>query len=512
VPRSGVLCALGLIPLLLAALAAPSRSEPVISLASVAWVQRPLRPGSVGVVRLAVASFSDASLLDSTATVECSGCCRLAGGGTFPLGALSVGAAKSLDVAVNFTGRCACTIRVLVHYRSTARQTALGYVVDRSPGVAASEVTLEPAFQPYVEVSIRATGLTVGAAGNLTLVLTNRGGADAVSLSASITASGAAIIGPAPLTVDLGPLRVGESREVPISVLPLSSLVTLSVSLRYADEYGFYSEGAVSYALTASSGTVLVQLEPRTVPASSSSRVELVVRNLGDDALRGATLYLGAQPGSSVTIEPATLGLGDIPPRSEVRREVVVRVPYGEIGARSIPYTLVYTGGDGTQRVVRDSLSVVAVEVARLAVTSVEVAPSRPVAGALATLTVTLMNLGSAPLYGVNVSILLPPGLEAARGTSYFLGQLSPYTPTAVPFSLRPSEPGEYSVRIVVAYRGYYGEELSLERSLKIVVERAQQAAASGERPGGGWALALAAAAALSVVAAAVLRRRGRGV
>lgn len=499
--------------LLLAAASALAR--PHLSLVSLAWAQRPLKPGSIGVVRLAVASFGSETLLNSEARIQCFGCCDLVGSGSVLLGSLSPGAPKSIDVAANFTGDCPCVLSVLVNYEASVRQTAAGYLVDRSPGSTSLEVTVEPAFEPILDVAASPSSLSLGTTNNVVLTIVNRGVAGMKSVVVTVTASGGAIAGPAPLSVELGPLGVGESRRVELQVIPISNPVTLTIGLRLTDERGLLSERALAYALTASPGAVLVYLEPQAVPTASESRARVVVRNMGGDVARNVTLYLWAQAGSSVIFEPAIVSFGDVQPMSEASQTVTIKVPYGERGARAIPYALVYTGSDGNPRVVRDALSLVAVERARLEVASIEVAPSEPVVGSFVTVTVTLMNLGSAPIYGANVSLTLPQGLSAMRSSSHFLGQLNPYTPTAVPFSLRVERAGHHTVEITVTYRGYYGELESLSRSATVVAK--QTPAGPGNRDGSaGWVDwgVVAAVAAVALVGSAVgaLRRRKREI
>jgi len=491
-------------------LAEPS---PYLSLASLTWVKRPVGPGDVGVVRLAVAAYGAETLMNAKARVSGFGGCRVAGGAEALLGSMAPGAPRSFDVALNFTGGT-CYLSVLVEYEASAKQTAAGYAVSSLPGSLSLSLRLEPAYEPRFSVSVSPSSLNPGAANDVAVTVANAGSSAALALEVAVSVSGAALLGSAnPLLVSLGDLGVGEVKELRIKLLPTSSLVTLTVKLNYADASGSYGERTFSFALLVGSSALLVSIEPQTLPTASATPALLVVRNLGGETVRNATLYFSAPPGSAVTIEPPTVNLGDVKPGGAVKVPVTVRVPYGERGARSVPFALVYRGADGGLRVVKDSVSFVAVEEARVAITSVEVAPVRPPAGSLATVSVTLMNLGSAPVYGANVTIALPGGLAPVRTTYHFIGQLSPYTPTAVPFSVRVERPGSYRVLVVVEYSGYYGERKSSVREAAFeAVEAAPATSGSSEaRRDGEGALALVAVAALAAIGILAYRRVKRG-
>jgi hypothetical protein len=495
-------------------LAAAAQPPPYLSLASVAWVRRPTGPGDVGVVRLAVAVYGLETLMNAKARVSGGGGCAVAGGGEALLGSLAPGSPRSFDIALNFTGG-ACYLSVLVEYEASARQAAAGYSVSTVPGALSLSLRLDPVYEPQLQVSVSPSSLDPGAANDVAVTVANAGPSPVLSLDVSVSASGAALLGSAnPLTASLGRLEAGEARELRLKLLPSSTLVTLTVKLGYADASGSYAEKAFSFALPVGSSAILVSIEPQTLPTASATPALLVVRNLGGETVRDATIYFSAQPGSSVTIEPQTASLGDVEPGGAARVPVTVKVPYGERGARSVPFTLVYRGADGGLRVVRDAVTFVAAEEARVAITSLELAPARPAAGSIATISATLMNLGSAPVYGVNVTIALPEGLAPARSAYYFVGQLSPYTPTAVPFSVRVERPGSYRVLVTVEYTGYYGERKSSSRELAFEASEAAAATGSNSGPGrggGGLPLALSAAAALVVVGFLAYRRARRG-
>lgn len=448
------------------------RAQPYLSLVSASWVKKPLEPGTLGVLRLSVAVYGSETLLNAKGRVDCYGCCQLVGSNEVQLGSMTPGTPKTFDISINFTNDCPCTLSLLVNYEASARQTGVGYTVSAYPGSVSMTTRIEPLYEPRLAISVSPSSLSVGAVNNLTLSVANTGFLPLEALKVSVSASGATLIGSTnPLEVELGSLSTGEARAIQFSLLPLSSAANLMVKLSFIDSKGSYGENTFSLVLSTGSVAILVSLDPQVISTASSSLASIVIRNLGGETVSDAKLYLAAQAGSSVTVEPSVLTVGNVKPGEEVRVPVTVKVPYGERGARVIPFTLVYRGSDGGLKVYKDSLNFVSVEQTTVEITSIEVAPSEPTAGSLVTISATLMNLGSSPIYGANVSITLPPGITPIRSSYYFIGQLNPYTPTAVPFSARVEQPGEYQVKVAVDFKGYYGEQLSTSRVINFTVK-----------------------------------------
>lgn len=509
--------AVGLVLLSLAAAlsAAPlSSANPELSLVSVTWLKRPTRVGDVGVVRVALAAYGEEVLLNSRAFFSSGGCAQIFGSSAFELGALHPGAAKTVDLTLNFTGTCSYTLSIAVTYSSKAKQVASGYRVESESGSATLQLRLSPVFEPQLSIAVSPSSLSPGTANRVSLSVANVGAVSVHSVKVLVAASGAVLSSAkSSAELEVGALRPGEVAVHELTLTPLSSVATLSVKLSFVDESGQYGERAESFAMPVTSQAVVVTLSPQAIPAMSSSRSTLAIRNLGGEPMLNATLYLSVQQGSSLVVEPSAVRVGDVAPGEEVSVPLTFRAPYGERGARAVTYTLVYRSGDGSLRVLRDAFTLVLVEGVEVLVTAVDAVPSEPSAGSTVLLSATLMGLGSSPVFGVNVSLLAPPELRPLRGTYYYIGQLSPYTPTAVPFSLTASREGVYTVRIVVVYRDYYGELKTSVRELTLTV-RAPASGNSGGEVGARGARWLPAAVALVAALAGVLvlaRRRVRG-
>ncbi|MEM3138556.1 MAG: hypothetical protein QW760_08600, partial [Thermofilaceae archaeon] len=361
-------------------------------------------------------------------------------------------------------------------------------------------------------ISLNPSSLSPGTANKVNLSVANIGVASVYSVKVVTMVSGAVLSGAESTTeFEISVLYPSEVVTRELAVTPLSNIVTFSVKLSFVDESGQYGEKVESFAIPVISQAVIVTLNPQTIPVMSSSRSTLIIRNFGGEPMLNATLYLSVQQGSSLIVEPSMVKIGDVPPGEGVNLPLTFSAPYGERGARVVTYTLVYKSGDGSLRVLKDTFTLVVVEEAEVLITAVDTVPSEPSVGSTILLSATLMNLGVNSILGVNVSLLAPPELRPLRGTYYYIGQLSPYTPTAVPFSLSASREGAYPIRIVVNYRNHYGELKTSTREVILTV----RTPASGNNenrvntPDMRW---LFAAVALVAVLAGVLVWVGRRV
>lgn len=462
--------------ILLSLIVAPSAASlslanPELSILSISWIKRPTRLGDIGVMRISLAVYGEEVLLNSRAFFNCGGCAQILGNSAFDLGAWHPGAAKTVDLALNFTGKCDYTLSATVTYGSKAKQVASGYKVEYESGSATLQLRFSPVFEPRLSISLSPSSLSPGTANRVSLSVANGGIVSVYSVKVLSTVSGAVLSGAESSTeFEISVLYPGEVTTLELAVTPLSNIVTFSVKLSFVDENGQYGERVESFAIPVTSQAIIVALNPQTIPVMSSSRSTLTIRNFGGEPMLNATLYLSVQQGSSLTVEPSVIKIGDVPPGGGVNLPLTFSAPYGERGARVVAYTLVYRSGDGSLRVLKDAFTLVVVEEAEVLITAVDTVPSEPSVGSTILLSATLMNLGVNPILGVNVSLLAPPELRPLRGTYYYIGQLSPYTPTAVPFSLSASREGAYPIRIVVNYRNHYGDLKTSTREVILTV------------------------------------------
>ncbi|MEM3138328.1 MAG: hypothetical protein QW760_07410, partial [Thermofilaceae archaeon] len=131
-----------------------SSANPELSLVSVNWLKRPIRLGDIGVIRIALAVYGEEILLNSRAFFSCGGCAQILGNNMFDLGAWHPGAAKTMDLALNFTGKCDYALSITVTYSSKAKQVASGYKVESESGSATLQLRFSPVFEPQFSISL----------------------------------------------------------------------------------------------------------------------------------------------------------------------------------------------------------------------------------------------------------------------------------------------------------------------------------------------------------------------
>ncbi|RLF05417.1 MAG: hypothetical protein DRK00_04505 [Thermoprotei archaeon] len=466
--------------LLLPSLSAqPSRgaqyaSAPYLTPTSITWVKTPEKPGSIGVLRIYLANYGSDVLLRCKAYIDCIYGATVLTPQPILLGAWPPGSVKSIEVALNFTSLSgACELRISVSYEATARPVGAGYMVLSIPGSSQLSIKLNYTYEPIIAIQVRPEVLYSGTINEVTLTILNRGFSRINDLSVLLDVAGGALIGSEmPFRAYLGQLPPNKTREFTLEILPTSNVVTLTAALSYVDEAGVFREEHLSLVLpVAAGGLVLITLKPPTIPSMHTSKATLYIRNIGEEELYNATLYLVTPQGSMIVIEPSTIELGDVKPGDELRIPVEVKAPYGETGMRTIYYTLVYKDVNGGCRSIRDSFYLIIVEEANITVTTVEVIPHEPSAGSTVLASITLMNLGSKPILGVNVTLVLPPGLTPLRRLHEYIGQLNPFTPTTIPFSFNATKPGFYKLLLKVYYRNYYGELRVLTKSFTLRVK-----------------------------------------
>ncbi|RLE88029.1 MAG: hypothetical protein DRJ67_03205 [Thermoprotei archaeon] len=490
-------------------------STPYLTLTSITWVKVPERPGSVGVLRIYLANYGNDVLLRCRAYVDCIYGATVLTPQPILLGTWPPGGVKSVEVALNFTELSgACELKISVNYEATARPMGAGYTVLSIPGSSTLSVRLNYTYEPILAVQIRPESLHPNTVNEVTLRIVNKGFSKIDDLQVSLNVAGAALVGSElPLRAYLGRLLPNETKKLALKVLPTSNVVTLTAVLNYVDEAGAFREDHVSLMFPVTTGgLVLVTLEPLAIPSMHVSRAVLRIRNMGEEELHDATLYLMTPQGSMIVIKPSIIELGDVGPGDELRIPVEVRVPYGETGMRTIYYTLVYRSVDGGYRSIRDSFYLIIVEETNITVTAVEIIPHEPSAGSTVLTSITLMNLGSKPILGVNVSLILPPGLTPLRRLHEYIGQLNPYTPTTIPFSFNATKPGAYKLTLKIHYRNYYGELKVLTKSFSLRVKPSRGArltAARGKEAGMPLAvITVSGVAALIVVVLLIWRWR----
>jgi len=492
--------------------APPSAEDYAFTVEYARWVER---QGNLSVLEVAVSYYGRNVLLDSVASLE-PGCnASVVSRQPVVLGSWPSGARKIIRFTVNTTGvegRCWGTIAVKWDREWDPVKEK---VVLPSVNFRRLKVDMSYCGSPQVSVRVEPATLYMGRANTLHIVVANTGGSVIRDLDVRVEVQGASVLDANyPVEVKASVLGPGGEKGFTLRIVPTSPSPVLTFRASYTDCVGDEETSVTVVPLNALRGqAVMVSPVQGRVEAGSTSSVEVKVLNLGSVSLGDAKIALSAQ-GAGVVVEPQLVSLGDVEPGGERGFTITVAVPATAIGSIPVTYTLSYKTPDGGVVTLGGSFTLFVVQKGQVYVTSVDTVPEEPSVGGTLVLSVNLVNDGSAPVYGVNVTASADEGLEPLRSTYSFLGRLEPQALTSVPFSYRVKAPGEHSVAFEVHYRDAYGVEHVVKR---VVTVRAVASSAAGQ--GGGqqeasngygrlWPALLAAALAVVVVAVLVARRR----
>lgn len=450
---------------------------------SATWSRLPAGENGVAVLKLEVAYYGEEALLDVTAKLA------LEHGSVMPpdtttIGSWNPGTVKVLTFLVNTSDVYGEYTAILyINYGGIARQRRFGYEVVKTQGRASISFKLRFYGNPSISALISPSTIVGDSVNVLTIILKNTGTGDALDFSATISFTGAALLDvEEPLKLRVDKLQPGESLEVAVSLIPFSPQVSINVEADYVDAYGNVRVDRLSIVVPSATGTAIVVLaEPSKLRAGSSNEVFLEVKNIGDSTLKDAFLQIQIPQNSQVVVEPQFIELGDLKPRESRRYKVVISVPSTAMGAQNIAYSLTYESEQGAKITVRDSFSVFVVEQAQLAITSVEIVPSKPKVGETVIVSLTLINLGSQALNKVNVTVEASEGLQPLRKTYYFLGQIQPQAPTSIPFSFKALSRGKQIITFKVVCEDVYGVEWTTTRVLEVEILEAESSTSGGE-------------------------------
>ncbi len=453
---------------------------------SATWSRLPAGENGVAILRLEVAYYGEESLLDVTAKLA------LEHGSVIPpdtitIGSWNPGTVKVLTFLVNTSdvyGEYTATL--YINYGGIARQKMFGYEVVKTQGRASINFKLRFYGNPSISALISPSTIVGDSVNVLTITLKNTGTGDALDFSAIISFTGAALLDvEQPLKIKVNKLRPGESVEAIVSLIPFSLQVSVSIEANYVDAYGNARVDRLSIIVPSATGTAIVVLaEPSKLKAGSSNEIFLEVRNIGDSTLKDAFLQVQIPQNSQVVVEPQFIELGDLKPRESRRYKVTISVPSTATGAQNMAYTLTYESEQGAKITVRDSFSVFVVEQAQLAITSIEIVPSKPRVGETVIVSLTLINLGSQALNKVNVTVEASEGLQPLRKTYYFLGQVQPQAPTSVPFSFKALSGGRQVIKFKAVCEDVYGVKWTTTRTLEVEISEVESSASEGEASG----------------------------
>lgn len=463
--------------------AAPEKApgyEKAFTVEQARWVET---RGNLSVFEAVVTYYGGRVLLDVKASLEpgCGG--RVVSPQPVMLGSWPNGVAKTIRFTVNTSemgGKCEGAIAITW---DKEWDPALQYVYVAPIGSARLRVDTSFCGTPSLSVKVHPSILYLNGENVVTVEVGNTGRFKVTDVDVEVNVQGASVSGSSyPVEFKAAKLDPGEWRAYTLRLVPSSPAVVLTFRESYANCMGEETVSTATVALSAVRGqAVLLAPVNGSIPAGATRSVSLRLVNLGSTELRDVKVTLSAQ-GAGVAVEPQLLSLGDVAANGEREFAIRVAVPETAVGSIPVSYTLSYVAPDGSAATLAGSFTLFVVQSSQVYVTSVDVVPSEPKVGDILVLSVSIVNDGGFPVYGVNVSAFAAEGLKPLRATYSFLGRLEAQAVTSVPFSYRVETPGEHRVTFTVVYRDAYGNTHRAVRSVTVnAVQGASRASGTGK-------------------------------
>ncbi|AJB41840.1 hypothetical protein TCARB_0788 [Thermofilum adornatum 1505] len=276
-----------------------------------------------------------------------------------------------------------------------------------------------------------------------------------------------------PTVLEVGRLDPGMKKSLPLQIIPQSNFPSLAVTLSYTDCMGNKKTSSLQIPFYATTGqSILIVPEPSVLSSGQASNVNLKVINAGNVPIKNLNIILSLQK-SPLSISPAMLSIGDLRPGEVKTIPISVSVPTTASSSETVSYQALYTVEGGGVVNTAGTFSFYIAQTSRVTITSTDIVPQSPQVGGNVIVAVGLINDGSFPVYGVNVSATASQGLAPLRSTYTYLGQLNPQVLTSLPFSFKATLEGVQEVKFIVTYRDAYGRVMNTERTVLINVSPA---------------------------------------
>lgn len=434
----------------------------------------------VGSVQVAVSYFGAHTLLGSSMRLKI-----ICGNSTYTTDSVSLGSWRpSTQKVATFTVDTTklgsdCRVEVVLSWSGSwddALRTSTGY-----SGSTSLDTSLTACWGERLQVSLNPQTTYLASINPVFFTVENSGKSRVDNLEIAIVPQGALLLNSSiPTVLEVGRLDPGMKKTLPLQIIPQSSFPSLAVTLSYTDCMGNKKTSTLQVPFYATTGqSVLVVPEPSVLDSGQTSNVNLKVINAGDVPIKNLNILLSLQK-SPLSISPAMLSVGDLRPGEVKTLPISVSVPTTASSSETVSYTALYTVEGGGVVSTAGTFSFYIVQTSKVTITSTDIVPQNPQVGGNVIVTVGLINDGSFPAYGVNVSAEASQGLTPLRLTYTYLGQLNPQVLMSVPFSFKATQEGVQEVKFVVTYRDAYGRVMSTERTVLINVSPAGTSSASG--------------------------------
>jgi hypothetical protein len=341
-------------------------------------------------------------------------------------------------------------------------------------GTTSLDTTLTACWGEQLQVSLNPQPTYLSSVNPVFLTVVNSGQSSVDNLVITIIPQGSLMLNTSiPTVLEVGRLDPGMKKSLPLQIIPQSNFPSLAVTLSYTDCMGNKKTSSLQIPFYATTGqSILVVPEPSVLSSGQTSNVNLKVINAGNVPIKNLNIILSLQK-SPLSISPAMLSIGDLRPGEVKTIPISVSVPTTASSSETVSYQALYTVEGGGVVNTAGTFSFYIAQTSRVTITSTDIVPQSPQVGGNVIVAVGLINDGSFPVYGVNVSATASQGLAPLRSTYTYLGQLNPQVLTSLPFSFKATQEGVQEVKFIVTYRDAYGTAMKTERTVLINVSPA---------------------------------------
>ncbi len=346
--------------------------------------------------------------------------------------------------------------------------------------------TLSVLSSPDIKVNVTPHMLIVGKNNNLRIAVCNVGNGTAynVHVTLMIVPEGVSLTvnRSQPISISAQSLKSGHCIEVPLSVTVMSTShapytyaqsgsVLVKVYVTYFEEkLGARNVTYTTYLGVLSSSPIQVVPETLVLNASSTNTVYLRICNPNMFPVQNLTLnVLSAQP--AMYLNNTSLYIGNVPPRSCKTIRILLAVPRVlTVPVVKIVYELTYWTGLFGYLTQSGTFAFQVLTSPLLAITQITIAPKIVKVGEAVVISVQISNIGTAPAYNVNVTIVPDMHFTTVSTPYMFTSMLSPQSQTVASFTLNATEPGVGTCKIVVTYLDEYGREHRLVKTVHVKI------------------------------------------
>jgi hypothetical protein len=336
--------------------------------------------------------------------------------------------------------------------------TAQYYSVDGQPQLQQLELTFY--VQPSTQLAQPLLGstysqLTSGSTSNVTVSFINRNPTPLYNVTLTFTstalqwdhpshlfypliAAGATVTFNATVTVP-----PGEQGVIPVQVTAQYYSVDGQPQLQQL-ELTFYVQPS-----TLPTSPIIGYLDPSNLSAGSPYVTNLIFLNTENSPLYNISIEISD---SGIYINQTLITVPKLSHGQQLRIPISVFIPVA--GSISMGFQAQYYQ-QGELHSETGSLSALASGSINIIQTQVSTVPAVALPGSLVSITATIVNYGTGTANGLLARVITPLGLTALSGSTYYVGNVAPYTPTTYTFALAISnntKPGTYEIPVILTY------------------------------------------------------------